>query len=184
MTSNALRALTATTGNRTDCWNTPVEFVGDVIRFFNGSLDLDPCSNSTESPNVPARQVYTEETNGLAHEWIADSVFMNHPYSNSKEWVPYAASQYECGNAKEMVLLIKLDVSTKWWRSVEKYPWIAVNRRLRFGTAASAAPFQSAIVYLGPNLSEFRRVFGKYGQLYVPVSESVHHRHGSDLDAL
>jgi len=184
MTSNALRALTATTGNRTDCWNTPVEFVGDVIRFFNGSLDLDPCSNSIESPNVPARQVYTEETNGLAHEWIADSVFMNHPYSNSKEWVPYAASQYECGNAKEMVLLIKLDVSTKWWRSVEKYPWIAVNRRLRFGTATSAAPFQSAIVYLGPNLDEFRRVFGKYGQLYVPVSESVHHRHGSDLDAL
>ena len=111
MPSTALKALTATTGNKTDCWNTPPEFVGDVLKYF-GTLDLDPCCNDEDNPNVPARKVYTEKTNGLAHEWIADSVFMNHPYSNSKEWVPYAVSQYELGHAKEMILLIKLDVST------------------------------------------------------------------------
>ena len=174
MTSSALKALTATTGNRTDCWNTPVEFVGDVVKFFGGPVDLDPCSNDAENPNVPAKSVYTEETNGIAHPWIADSVFMNHPYSNSKEWVPYAAHQYECGNAKEMVLLIKLDVSTKWWNSVAKYPWIAINKRLKFGSGKGAAPFQSAIVYLGSNLTKFNEVFGKYGHLYVPVSQTVH----------
>jgi len=91
---------------------------------------------------------------------------MNHPYSNSKEWVPYAVSQYESGNSKEMVLLIKLDVSTKWWRSVCNYPWIAVNSRMRFGNAKSAAPFQSAIIYLGTNLQKFKEVFTKYGTLY------------------
>lgn len=174
MASSALKALTATTGNRTDCWNTPVEFVGDVVKFFGGPVDLDPCSNDAENPNVPAKSVYTEKTNGIAHPWIADSVFMNHPYSNSKEWVPYAAHQYECGNAKEMVLLIKLDVSTKWWNSVAKYPWIAINKRLKFGSGKGAAPFQSAIVYLGSNLTKFNEVFGKYGQLYVPVSQTVH----------
>ena len=105
MPSTALKALTATTGNKTDCWNTPPEFVGDVLKYF-GTLDLDPCCNDEDNPNVPARKVYTEKTNGLAHEWIADSVFMNHPYSNSKEWVPYAVSQYELGHAKEMILLI------------------------------------------------------------------------------
>ena len=36
MTSNALQVLTATTGNRKDTWNTPVEFVGDVVKFFDG----------------------------------------------------------------------------------------------------------------------------------------------------
>lgn len=169
MASSALKALTATTGNRTDCWNTPIEFVADVIKFFNGELDLDPCSNDEADPNVPAKHVYTEATNGLSHDWIANSVFMNHPYSNSKEWVPYAASQYECGNAKEMVLLIKLDVSTKWWQSIEKYPWIAVNRRLKFGASKGAAPFQSGIIYLGPDLNRFKSTFGKYGTLYVPV---------------
>jgi phage N-6-adenine-methyltransferase len=167
MASSALKALTATTGNKTDCWNTPPEFVGDVLKYF-GTLDLDPCCNDEDNPNVPARKVYTEKTNGLAHEWIADSVFMNHPYSNSKEWVPYAVSQYELGHAKEMILLIKLDVSTKWWKSVSQYSWIAINKRLKFGDGKGAAPFQSAIVYLGKNLDRFNEVFGKYGTLYVP----------------
>ena len=167
MASSALKALTATTGNKTDCWNTPPEFVGDVLKYF-GTLDLDPCCNDEDNPNVPARKVYTEKTNGLAHEWIADSVFMNHPYSNSKEWVPYAVSQYELGHAKEMILLIKLDVSTKWWRSVSQYSWIAINKRLKFGDGKGAAPFQSAIIYLGRNLDRFNEIFGKYGTLYVP----------------
>ena len=69
---------------------------------------------------------------------------MNHPYSDSKTWVPYAALQYESGNADELVLLIKLDVSTKWWQAVAKYPWVAVNSRVRFSD-----------------------VFGKYGYLYI-----------------
>lgn len=170
MRTSALKALTATTGNRHDCWNTPKEVVDDVLCFFNQELDLDPCSNSETNPNVPAKRVYTEETNGLAHEWKAESVFMNHPYSDSKTWIPYAVSQYECGNAKEMILLIKLDISTKWWSKVSKYPWIAVNKRLKFGDSKSAAPFQSAIVYLGTDLKRFAETFGKYGTCYLPVS--------------
>jgi phage N-6-adenine-methyltransferase len=166
MTSTALKALTASTGNRTDCWNTPKSFVEDVLVFFEGEVDLDPCSNDENNPNVPAKRVFTEITNGLQHDWIADSVFMNHPYSDSKNWIPYAVNQYEKGNSKEMILLIKLDVSTVWWKSVSDYPWIAINRRLKFGEGKSAAPFQSAIIYLGNRLNRFQTIFGKYGSLY------------------
>ena len=168
MTTTALQALTASTGNRTDCWNTPVEFVGDVVKFFDGQIDTDPCCNDINNPNVPAKTLYTEETNGLAHPWMG-KVFMNHPYSDSKTWVPYASLQYESGNATEMILLIKLDVSTKWWQSIAKYPWIAVNKRLKFGDGKGAAPFQSAVIYLGTDLDRFKDVFGKYGHMYVPV---------------
>ena len=167
MTSKALEALTSTTGNKTDCWNTPPEFVGDVLKYF-GTLDLDPCSNDEDNPNVPAKKVYTEITNGLAHRWTANSVFMNHPYSQSDKWIPYAVSQYELGYAKEMILLIKLDVSTKWWRSVSQYSWIAVNERMKFGDGTGASPFQSAIIYLGKNLDKFNTMFCKYGTLYAP----------------
>ena len=169
MASIALKALTATTGNRTDKWNTPPEFVGDVIKFF-GTIDLDPCSNSEGEPNVPALNYYTEKTNGLAHNWFG-KVFMNHPYSNSKEWVPYAVLQYESGNAEELVLLIKLDVSTKWWQSVSQYSWIAINKRMKFGDGRGASPFQSAIIYFGKNLDRFNEVFSKYGTLYVPYKK-------------
>ena len=167
MASKALEALTSTTGNKTDCWNTPPEFVGDVLKYF-GTLDLDPCSNDEDNPNVPAKKVYTEITNGLAHRWSANSVFMNHPYSQSDKWIPYAVSQYELGYAKEMILLIKLDVSTKWWRSVSQYSWIAVNERMKFGDGTGASPFQSAIIYLGKNLEKFNTIFCKYGTLYAP----------------
>ena len=94
---------------------------------------------------------------------------MNHPYSNSKEWVPYAAHQYESGNAKENGSSHQVGCFYKWWNAVAKYPWIAVNKRLRFGAAASAAPFQSAIIYLGKDMDRFKEVFGKYGQMYLPV---------------
>ena len=171
MTSTALKALTATTGTRTDCWNTPPEFVGDVLEFFDNKLDLDPCCNDIENPNVPARILYDEKANGLTHNWVAESVFMNHPYSNSKEWIPYAVSQYELGHAKELVLLIKMDVSTRWWKSISTYPFLAINKRLKFGNGKGAAPFQSAIVYLGTRLGKFRRIFGNYGTLYMPVVE-------------
>ena len=167
MTSKALEALTSTTGNKTDCWNPPPEVVGDVLKYF-GTLDLDPCSNDEDNPNVPAKKVYTEITNGLAHRWTANSVFMNHPYSQSDKWIPYAVSQYELGYAKEMILLIKLDVSTKWWRSVSQYSWIAVNERMKFGDGTGASPFQSAIIYLGKNLEKFNTIFCKYGTLYAP----------------
>jgi len=64
-------------------------------------------------------------------------------------------------------LLIKLDVSTKWWKSISSYPWIAVNKRLKFGSGKGAAPFQSAIVYLGNRIERFNYIFGHYGPLYV-----------------
>ena len=46
---------------------------------------------------------------------------------------------------------------------------ISGGRRLKFGAGKGAAPFQSAIVYLGKDLERFKSNFGKYGTLYVPV---------------
>lgn len=165
MVSQSLKVLTSTTGSKTDNWNTPEHFVNDLLTFFHYSIDLDPCSDNLN--NIPAKVHYTMEDNGLSQQWIANKVFMNHPYSQSKYWIPYAVSQYNNGNSKELILLIKLDVSTKWWNSIAHYPWIAVNRRLKFGDSTNAAPFQSAIIYLGMNFDRFKEVFGKYGNLYI-----------------
>ena len=163
----ALNALTATTGNRTDCWNTPPDVVSDVLRFFNGRIGLDPCSNSKVNPNVPADIIYTEEDDGLSKEWDAPTVFMNHPYSESRLWIPYAVEQNR-KHKNEMLLLIKLDISTKWYRSIAGFPWLAYNRRLKFGDGKGAAPFQSAMVYLGyKSIDRFKDVFIDDGTIYT-----------------
>ena len=163
----SLQALTSQTGNKTDCWNTPAEVVKDVLTFFNGYVALDPCSNKGE-PNIPSLIGYDEDDDGLSKQWNYNTVFMNHPYSQSKLWIPYAVEQYQKYNV-EMLLLIKLDVSTKWWRSVANYPWLAYNRRLKFGDGKSAAPFQSAMVYLGSDLEKFKDVFSKDGTIYTTL---------------
>ena len=160
----ALNALTATTGNKTDCWNTPQHVLEDVYEFFP-NLGLDPCCNDKANPNVIAQCYYDEQDDGISQPWNADTVFMNHPYSHSKLWIPYAVQQHELHN-NEMLLLIKLDVSTKWWRHVAKYPWLAYNKRLKFGNGRGAAPFQSAMVYLGNRIEQFHNVFGKDGFIY------------------
>ena len=168
MPSDALAALTANTGNRTDLWNTPQEIVERVTRYFNGPVDLDPCSDNRDDPNIPCINCFTEEDDGLSRAWIAKSVFMNHPYSDSKRWIPHARHQFDIGNADEIIMLIKLDISTKWFRSIADRPWIAINKRLRFGDGKGAAPFQSALFYLGPNPSRFFYIFGDLGTKYVP----------------
>jgi len=94
---------------------------------------------------------------------------MNHPYSQSKLWVPYAVEQHK-KHSNEMLLLIKLDVSTQWWRSVASYPWLAYNKRLRFGNESSAAPFQSAMIYLGKRVNRFQEIFSKDGFIYTQHS--------------
>ena len=54
---------------------------------------------------------------------------------------------------------------------MSKYPWIAINKRMKFGDGKGASPFQSAIIYLGKDLDRFNTVFGKYGTLYVPYTQ-------------
>ena len=169
MPAASLAALTATTGNRKDTWNTPQEIVDKVVEYFGGPVELDPCSNSADNPNVPCIRCFTEEQDGLSFQWNANSVFMNHPYSNSKGWIPYARQQFDEGNVQELIMLIKLDISTKWYRSIADRPWIAINKRLRFGDSSGAAPFQSALFYLGPDPGRFFQVFGDLGSCYLAI---------------
>ena len=169
MPAASLAALTANTGTRKDTWNTPKEIVDKVVEYFGGPVDLDPCSDNSVVPNIPCIRCFTEEDDGLSHPWKAGSVFMNHPYSDSRSWIPYARRQFDEGNATEIIMLIKLDISTRWYQHIADRPWIAVNRRLRFGDASGAAPFQSALFYLGPDPGRFFEVFGSFGTCYLAV---------------
>ena len=160
-------SLSVLTSSKSDCWNTPPEVISEVIEFFDGVIHLDPCSNSHTHANVPALTAFTEDDDGLSQQWNYPTVFMNHPYSDSKRWIPYAVSQYALYN-NEMLLLIKMDVSTKWWSNLIQYPFLAYNRRLKFGDGKGAAPFQSAMVYLGNRIERFVEVFNHNGTIYTP----------------
>ena len=84
------------------------------------NLELDPCCNDKEEPNVIAQGTLMKRMTVYLNRGM-QICFMNHPYSQSKLWISYAVQQYELHN-NEMLLLIKLDISTKWFRQIAQYP--------------------------------------------------------------
>ena len=156
-------------------WYTPKEIVDRVQLFFNGKVDLDPCSNSKENPNIPCKQCFTAQDDGLSQLWKADTVFMNHPYKYSKDWIPYARKMYDDGHSKELVLLIKFDPSTNWYSFIADCPMILIDHRLKFisgdrNNGSGKANFPSAIIYLGDRTERFFDCFSDLGPGFVPAT--------------
>lgn len=87
---------------------------------------------------------------GLGSSW-GDRSFVNPPYSNPKPWVEHAIRESRKG--KTVVLLLKMDTSTEWFKMLQEagalFLW--VNGRLRYGTG-KPAPFPSMLAVLCENV--------------------------------
>ena len=60
------------------------KYILDAVIACMGAIDLDPCSNSREIPNVPAARHYTTQDNGLVLPW-GGRVFLNPPFGHDVE---------------------------------------------------------------------------------------------------
>lgn len=76
----AENAIAAFTSNKSCQHGTPIEVIECLLALGEGAIDLDPCSNSHEMPNIPARVLYTVDDDGLKQAW-GGKVFANPPYS-------------------------------------------------------------------------------------------------------
>lgn len=101
---------------------------------------FDPCPYDHDYNINPAKH------NGLFPEW-PDRTYVNPPYSNPLPWVLKAIKESKKG--KTIVMLLKMDTSTKWFKELQEagaiFLW--VNGRLKFNTGSSA-PFPSMIAIL------------------------------------
>ena len=161
------------TSNSKD-WCTPPRIINAVRKFFGGSIDLDPCSNSHSS--VGAEHSFVPPTyNGLALPWDIGNhkVFVNPPYGRDSEhgssiydWVKKCSDSYtEC--CCEVIALIPVATNTAHWKEYV-FPTAAAicflkDTRLKFYEngmeSKKGAPMACALVYWGTNSYEFDRVF-------------------------
>lgn len=147
-------------------WNTPSEIIERVLALFGGRIDLDPCSNSTTKPNVPAAKHFTAKENGLSRVWKG-RVYMNPPYGQDiGGWVEHLCTQYEAGGVLEGIALVPARTDTEWFERFREYRRCFLRGRLRFSGHENTAPFPSMVVYLGTRTSRFARVFGRLGDVY------------------
>ena len=160
------RSIDACFSSRSVEWYTPIHIVESVLKTL-GSVDLDPCSNSTTNPTVPAKTLYTKTENGLDKKWQG-RVYMNPPYGREiREWVEKLNDEYNTGNIIEAITLLPARTDTAWFKILRNYPRCFIHGRLKFGNAKSSAPFPSVAIYLGVQQEKFEQVFSELGDVYV-----------------
>ena len=155
--------------SNTGDWYTPPEIV-EAVRELFGIIDLDPCSNSHEAPNVPALVHFTREDDGLSRPWFG-RVYLNPPYGKGiGPWIEKVREEHEAGRVTAAVVLVKAATDTRWFRVLsERYPRCEVAGRLRFSGCKNPAPFPSVLFYLGDEVQRFADVFGRFGVLVAPL---------------
>lgn len=96
-----------------------------IMQLFEGWYDPCPINNNE-----------LREFDGLG-SW-EDKTFVNPPYSNPLPWVKNAVKENKKG--KTIVMLLKMDTSTRWFKELQEagaiFLW--VNGRLKFNTGKSA----------------------------------------------
>lgn len=125
---------------RSDEWETPQDFFNSLNNEFHFTLDA---AASDANHKVP--RYYTIEDNALARSWAGETVFLNPPYSQIKEWVKKAYIEH-LQPKKTIVLLIPARTDTKYFhkyiyhRSEIRF----IKGRLKFG-GKDNAPFPSML---------------------------------------
>lgn len=142
------RAQLANQSGGTDEWATPQDFFDVVAREFD--FDLDVCALPS---SAKCARYFTPEDDGLAQEW-AGTCWMNPPYGD--EIVQWVAKAYNATLAgATVVCLVPARTDTAWFHEYCFPGEVRFLRgRLRFGQAEASAPFPSALVVLGPDVTQ------------------------------
>lgn len=154
-----------------DNWCTPIECV-DAVREVLGTIDLDPATNEYGQAIIGASKFYTEQDDGLVHEWRG-RVFLNPPYSVPMidQFASKLLAEYMTGNVTEAIVLTNNSTETQWFQGL-----LAVcqsvcfpARRLKFwknGNEVFATRQGQAFFYFGTS-EKFAKVFSYFGTVLI-----------------
>jgi hypothetical protein len=145
-----------------------LDAVADVL----GGIDLDPCSNSHEAPNVPATRHFTAADDGLVQPW-AGTVYLNPPYGQTiGAWVAKLRDEYAAGRTSAAIALVPARTDTQWFQVLCDFPVCFFVGRVRFNGHVNSAPFPTAAFYLGSDRARFAERFTAFGNTYALVART------------
>lgn len=128
-------------------WRTPPELFQELNDEFHFTLDA-----AADDNNHLCENYFTENDNGLDHDWRGHTVFVNPPYGRklTSDWVKKAYEEAQKGT--KIVMLIPARTDTIWF-----HDYIYGKAEIRFlrgrvhfldenGNRGDAAPFPSMVV--------------------------------------
>lgn len=152
---------------------TPLEIIDAVVACL-GTIDLDPCSNSGTTPNVPARRHYTVDDDGLSKPWNANTLFMNPPYGDEIDaWVTKLCEEHTAGHVSEAIALLPARPDTQWFGKLRDYIVCNIRGRLTFIGNDYPAPFPSVVFYLGEDIGKFYSHFSDFGDIWQRIEPGM-----------
>lgn len=172
-------------------WCTPSKYVNAVKEFFQGSIALDPCSNSHSIVRAGV-EYYLPDTDGLSASWDFPTVFVNPPYGRDRDrgttirdWLRKCAETHR-RHGVEVLALVPVATNTRHWKHYVFGAAAAVaflyDTRLRFlvngEDGGKGAPMSCAMVYWGRQYERFERTFIRFGAVV-----HLRHLHGRRVGA-
>lgn len=149
-------------------WYTPQKYA-EAVHEVMGFIDTDPCSCEAANEVVRAETFYTEEQDGLQHEWHG-CVYVNPPYGDGtvEEFAVKLLLELDAGRATQAIFLVNNCTETKWFQTLVSHAAAVCFPcgRISFWSPdrASKTPLQGqAILYFGTNAKRFKRVFSGIG---------------------
>lgn len=175
-------AIECEQASSTDTWCTPPEIWKPCLELAGGDrFGLDAATNIYST--VPALVKLTPAEDALSCSWDplahADlpacfepaSLWLNPPYSTPHPWIDrwLLADLF-----LHRFLLVKVATGTKWWQPLWRRPVRLIlffrgrQRFLRPQGPATSAPFDSALIYAGPEPHALADAFAKTAHAVFP----------------
>jgi len=163
--------VSANSGNNE--WYTPANII-EAARKAMGEITLDPASCELANKTVKADRFFSQENDGLAHEW-SGKVWMNPPYSSdlmSRFAAKLKESLLPHGRVVEACVLVNNATETKWFQSLASdcaaicFP----SGRIRYISPEGPknSPLQGqAILYFGSDCGEFCDAMKELGEVFT-----------------
>lgn len=157
-------------------WGTPINYVQAVTKFYEGRIDLDPCSNEYSVVNA-AVEYRLPAQDGLKESWNYKNIYVNPPYGADRErgtriidWMARCAMTHSRFGS-EVLSLVPVATNTLHWK-LHVFPVASCiaflyDTRLKFLEAGrdcgKGAPMSCAMVYWGAKTYRFKEVFSSFG---------------------
>lgn len=166
---------------------TPIEYI-EAARETMGSITLDPATTKhVNEERVKASYFHTEETNGLAKEWIGN-VFLNPPggrvgrKSGAAVWWDKLVEEYLADRVKQAIFLgfsieiMATSQDSKMWAG--QFPFCIPRNRIEFVNEqfekGTSPTHSNVVVFLPPRRSNIEQVerfennFSQFGKVAIP----------------
>jgi hypothetical protein len=172
---NAAQLINQTSGEVE--YYTPLEIVNAARRAM-GNIDLDPATSLIANARIRAENIFTQETNGLAHDWWGN-VWMNHPFGREENprWIAKLEREFNTLRIDQACCITYACTSEAWFQPLLRRPQCYLTPRTNYylpdGTLKRGVSKGSVVTYYGTRLDAFADAFAPLGVVKIQYSGIV-----------